>query len=92
MADTPDATEAASYADIQGEVNRHFSGSWEGFLKAVTNPAEILFFVYAGHCGKDKDKFQSWASRQGIPDDWMPRFYMTLTDDGELKPREEWAS
>jgi hypothetical protein len=90
MADTPEETEAGSYADIQGEVNKHFAGNWENFLKAVTNPAEILHFVFEAHCKKDRDKFAAWASRQGIPDDWLPRFYMTLDDDGDLKPKTEW--
>jgi|GEM_PF-2243841 len=90
MSGTPEETEAGSYADIQGEVNKHFSGNWEKFLLAVNNPAEILHFVFAGHCGKDREKLESWAKRQGIPEDWMPRFYMTLGEDGELKPKDEW--
>ncbi len=90
MADTPEETEAGSYADIQGEVNKHFAGDWKQFLLAVDNPAEILHFVFANHCKKDREKFEAWAKRQSVPDDWMPRFYMTLDDDGDLKPKAEW--
>ncbi len=90
MSDTPEPAEAASYADIQGEVNKHFAGNWENFLKGVNNPAEILHFVYENHCKKDRPKFEAWASRQKVPGDWLPRFYMALDEDGDLKPKEEW--
>lgn len=90
MGEMPEETEAGSYADIQGEVNKHFAGDWGAFLKAVNNPAEVLHFVFAGFCKKDREKFEAWAKRQSIPEDWMPRFYMTLNEDGDLKPKDEW--
>ncbi len=90
MSELPESTEASTYADVQSEVNRHFGGSWEGFLKAVSNPADILFFVYGTHFDKDREKFEAWSKRQSIPEDWIPRFFMTLTEDGELKPQVDW--
>lgn len=90
MADTPEETEAGSYADIQGEVNKHFAGDWKAFLLRVENPAEVLHFVFSNHCKMDREKFEGWGKRQGVPEDWFPRFYMTLDEDGGLKPKVEW--
>lgn len=90
MVDMPEQTEASSYADIQGEVNKHFGGDWQKFLLGVDNAAEILHFVFAGHCKKDRETFQGWGKRQGLPDEWFPRFYMALDEEGDLKPKNEW--
>ncbi len=90
MADTPESTEAASYADVQGEVNKHFAGDWQKFLLAVDNAAEVLHFVFEAHCKMDKAKFEGWAKRQGLPEEWAPRFYMALDENGDLKPKDAW--
>jgi hypothetical protein len=90
MADTPEETEAASYADIQGEVNKHFAGNWKKFLLAVNNPAEILHFVFANYCKRDKGAFEAWGKQQGVPEDWIPRFFMTLDEGDDLKPKDKW--
>jgi hypothetical protein len=82
----PESTEANSYPEIEAEVSKHFDGDWRKFLLAVENPAEVLHFVLKEHFGKDQGKFAAWAERKGLPRDWLPRFYMTLTDDGELGP------
>lgn len=80
----PPDTEAGAYHEVQAQVEAHFEGSWEGFLKAVQNPAEILHFVMWGHCGGDKEKFEGWATDKDLPPDWVPRFYGMLTPDGQL--------
>lgn len=90
MADTPEATEAGSYAEIQGEVNKHFGGDWKAFLLRVESPADILRFVFTTHCNTDREKFEAWGKRQGVPEEWFPRFYMALDENGEIKPRDEW--
>lgn len=81
----PPDSEADSYEALEVEVARHFEGSWEGFLKAVANPSEILHFVLHQHCAVDPAKFEAWAKEKQIPPGWVPRFYMTLTPDGQLK-------
>lgn len=87
MGDAPheeDTTEVETYDDIEVEVSNRFDGDWVRFLRAVTNPAEILHFVLAEHCDKDRDAFEKWAQSKELPPDWVPRFYGTLTADGEL--------
>lgn len=79
-------TEVESYDAMQAEVDKHFEGSWERFLKAVENASEILHFVLTRHCGTDAAKFEAWATEKQLPPGWVPRFYMTLTPDGKLKP------
>lgn len=78
-------TEVESYDAMQAEVDKHFEGSWERFLKAVQNPSEILHFVLTRHCATDPSKFEAWATEKQLPPGWVPRFYMTLTPDGKLK-------
>jgi hypothetical protein len=73
------------YDGIQSEVDKHFGGSWESFLKAVENPAEILHFVLTKHFALDQKKFETWANEQKFPPGWIQRFYSTLTPEGELK-------
>lgn len=98
MADEPEAEAPAEptapkhedkdvddYDGIQSEVDKHFGGSWESFLKAVENPAEILHFVLTKHFGLDQKKFEAWANEQKFPPGWISRFYSTLTPDGQLK-------
>lgn len=86
----PETQEVASYADIQGEVNKRFAGSWVDFLRAVRNPVEILFFVFDGHFERDREKLEAWGKRQSIPEDWLPRFYSALSPEGDLiAPPEE---
>jgi hypothetical protein len=82
----PDDVDVGSYADVQAEVDKHFEGSWEKFLKAVQNPAEVLHFVLVHECDKQPEKFEAWAKDKKLPPAWVPRFYGTLTADGELKP------
>jgi hypothetical protein len=82
----PPSTSAAAYHEVQAQVDQHFGGKWEEFLKAVQNPAEILHFVMWQHCGGDKAKFESWATDKALPPDWVPRFYGLLTSDGQLPP------
>lgn len=77
--------EAGSYLELQGEVDRSFGGSWEAFLKAVSNPAEILYFVLWRHCKGKAHKLEAWAKDKKIPDDWLPRFYGMLTPKGEFR-------
>jgi hypothetical protein len=79
-------TEAGSYVDLQREVDQHFDGSWERFLKAVRNPAEILYFVLWRQCGGQAHKIEAWAKDKQIPPDWLPRFYGMLTHDGKFRP------
>ncbi len=81
----PDDTEVDSYEAIAAEVDKHFEGSWERFLKAVQNPSEVLHFVLTRHCATDPTKFEAWAKEKELPPGWVPRFYMTLTADGQLK-------
>lgn len=79
-------TEAGSYVDLQREVDQHFDGSWEAFLKAVRNPAEILYFVLWRHCGGQAHKAEAWAKDKKLPPDWLPRFYGMLTHEGNFRP------
>lgn len=79
-------TEAGSYVDLQREVDQHFDGSWEKFLKAVANPAEILYFVLWRQCGGQASKIEAWAKDKQLPPDWLPRFYGMLTQDGQFRP------
>jgi hypothetical protein len=79
-------SEAGSYVDLQREVDKHFEGSWEKFLKAVRNPAEILYFVLWRQCGGKAHKIEAWAKDKQIPADWLPRFYGLLTQDGQFRP------
>ncbi|HWB76000.1 MAG TPA: hypothetical protein VG755_13620 [Nannocystaceae bacterium] len=81
----PDDTDVDSYEAICAEVDKHFEGNWERFLKAVQNPKEILHFVLTRHCNTDPTKFEAWAKEKELPPGWVPRFYMTLTADGQLK-------
>ncbi|MBK8241243.1 MAG: hypothetical protein KBB21_10005 [Nannocystaceae bacterium] len=88
VTDTPEDrqdTEVDTYEGMQAEVDRHFGGSWEQFLKALQNPAEVMHFVLTKHCGTDAAKFEAWAKEKELPAGWVPRFYMTLTPDGQLK-------
>lgn len=79
-------TEAGSYVDLQREVDQSFDGNWEGFLKAVSNPAEILYFVLWRHCDGQAHKIEAWAKDKKLPPDWLPRFYGLLTHDGQFRP------
>jgi hypothetical protein len=79
-------TEAGSYVDLQSEVDKTFAGSWEQFLKAVRNPAEILYFVLWRHCEGKADKVEAWANEKKLPPDWLPRFYGMLTHKGDFRP------
>lgn len=79
-------SDAESYAALQAEVDRHFDGKWDGFLKAVRNPAEILYFVLWNHCGGQAAKIEAWAKDKELPADWLPRFYGMLTNKGEFRP------
>lgn len=91
MTDEPQAhqdTEVDTYEGMQSEVDKHFEGSWERFLKAVQNASEVLHFVLTTHCATDDAKFQAWAASKELPPGWVQRFYMTLTADGRLKPIE----
>lgn len=81
-----DDTEAGSYVDLQKQVDAHFSGSWEGFLKALENPAEVLYFVLWRHCEGKADKMEAWAKDKELPPDWIPRFFGMLTHTGEFRP------
>lgn len=81
----PDDSEAGSYVELQREVDKHFGGSWEAFLKAVRNPAEILYFVLWRQCGGKSHKIEAWAKEKGIPADWLPRFYGMLKPDGQFR-------
>jgi hypothetical protein len=80
-------TEVDSYDAMQAEVDKHFEGSWERFLKAVQNASEVLHFVLTRHCGTDAARFEAWATEKQLPPGWVPRFFMTLTEDGQLKPQ-----
>jgi len=86
---TAEDTDAGSYEDIEREVFKHFEGSWEKFLKALRNPADILHFVMARKFGKDKVAFEAWAKEKQLPGNWVPRFYGLLDADGEFLPRPE---
>jgi hypothetical protein len=81
----PDDSEAGSYVELQREVDTHFAGSWENFLKAVRNPAEILYFVLWRQCDGKSHKMESWAKDKGLPGDWLPRFYGMLTPQGQFR-------
>ena len=81
----PADSEAGSYVELQREVDKHFAGSWEGFLKAVRNPAEVLYFVLWRQCDGKAHKMETWAKEKGIPADWLPRFYGMLTPDGQFR-------
>jgi hypothetical protein len=85
----PEDTDADTYDAVQAEVDKHFEGSWERFLKAVENPAEILHFVLHNHCAVDAGKFIAWAKEKQLPPDWVPRFFSVLTPKGELKKTPE---
>jgi hypothetical protein len=85
---TPEKHEDADvndYDGIQAEVDKHFEGNWERFLKAVENPVEILHFVLKQHFGLDQHKFENWAKEKQFPPGWIARFYSTLTPEGEIK-------
>lgn len=81
----PDDSEAGSYVDVQREVDKHFAGSWENFLKAVRNPAEILYFVLWRQCDGKADKLRSWAAEKKLPADWVPRFFGMLDPKGQFR-------
>jgi hypothetical protein len=81
----PDDTEVDTYDAMAAEVDKHFEGSWERFLKAVQNPSEVMHFVLTRHCATDPSKFEAWAKEKELPPGWVPRIYMTLTADGQLK-------
>ncbi len=86
--DTPPAHEdaqATNYEDIEAEVNKHFEGKWDGFFKAVSNPAEIMHFILHNKCDGKAETFEAWAKEKDLPTDWLGRFFSTLTQDGELK-------
>jgi hypothetical protein len=90
MSDLPaEGPDVNTYAEIQTEVDKHFAGDWEKFLKAVANPAEILHFILKEEFELDKTKFESWAQEKKLPGDWVPRFYSTLTAEGELTGKKE---
>ncbi len=78
-------TDVDSYEAMQAEVDKHFEGSWERFLKAVQNASEVLHFVLTHHCGTDPTRFEAWATEKQLPAGWVPRFFTTLTADGQLK-------
>lgn len=82
--EVPEDTDVGSYAEVQAEVDKHFGGDWAQFLKAVQNPAEVLHFVLVHECGKEPERFEAWAKDKGLPPDWVPRFYGTLTPEGDL--------
>lgn len=79
-------SEAGTYAELQREVDQHFDGKWDGFLKAVRNPAEVLYFILWNHCDGKAPKIEAWAKKHELPDDWLPRFYGMLTQAGEFRP------
>jgi hypothetical protein len=81
----PDDSEVGSYLDVQAEVDKHFAGDWEKFLKAVRNPAEILYFVLWRQCDGKAHKLEAWAKDKGLPADWLPRFYGMLKPDGQFR-------
>lgn len=81
-----DDTEAGSYVDLQKEVDRNFKGNWGDFLKAVQNPAEILYFVLWRQCDGKADKIEAWSKEKDLPPDWMPRFFGMLTHEGKFRP------
>jgi hypothetical protein len=81
----PDDSEAGSYLELQQEVEKHFGGSWEAFLKAVRNPAEILYFVLWRLCEGKATKLEAWAKEKKLPADWLPRFYGMLAPDGQFR-------
>lgn len=81
----PDDSEAGSYVEVQREVDKHFGGSWEAFLKAVRNPAEILYFVLWRQCDGKADKLRSWATEKQLPADWVPRFFGMLDPKGHFR-------
>lgn len=85
----PPTASAGAYHEIQSEVDAHFGGDWERFLKALSNPAEILHFVLWQHCQGGKEKFEAWATSKKLPPDWVPRFYGLLTPEGHLPARDE---
>ncbi len=87
MSDQPqrDDSEAGSYDSLQAEVDQHFGGKWDPFLKAVRNPAEILYFVLWNHCDGKAAKIEAWAKEKELPPDWLPRFYGMLTPKGEFR-------
>jgi len=78
-------TDVDNYDGLQAEVDKHFEGSWERFLKAVENPAEILHFVLKHHFALNQRDFEAWAKEKQFPPGWIARFYSTLTPEGELK-------
>jgi hypothetical protein len=78
-------SEAGSYVELQREVDTHFAGSWESFLKAVRNPAEVLYFVLWRLCDGKAHKLEAWAKEKALPADWLPRFYGMLTPDGQFR-------
>lgn len=79
-------SEAGSYDDLQAEVDRSFNGKWDDFLKAVANPAEVLFFVLWNKCSGKASEIEAWAKDVDLPPDWLPRFYGMLTPKGEFRP------
>ena len=87
MSDQPqrDDSEAGSYDSLQAEVDKHFGGKWDPFLKAVRNPAEILYFVLWSQCEGKAANIEAWAKEKELPPDWLPRFYGMLTPKGEVR-------
>ena len=81
----PDDSEVGSYLDVQAEVDKHFAGDWEKFLKAVRNPAEILHFVLWRQCDGKADNLRSWAAEKKLPADWVPRFFGMLDPKGYFR-------
>ena len=63
----PENTAAASFDDVQMQVDTHFQGSWGTFLDRVQNPLDIMRFVLASGFNSDHHAFQDWASTNGIP-------------------------
>lgn len=78
-------SDAESYAALEQEVAKHFGGKWDDFLKAVRNPAEILYFVLWNHCEGQAPKIEAWAKEKELPADWLPRFYGMLTEKGDFR-------
>jgi len=81
----PEDSDADSYVGLQAEVDEHFAGNWADFLKAVRNPAEILYFVLWRLCDGKAHKLEAWAKEKQLPADWLPRFYGMLTPDGQFR-------
>ncbi len=82
---------AGALADIQAEIDRHFTGLWPAFLEAVENPVSILTFLLEREFHGDKREFAGWAETQQIGSKLINAVLDAVDDSGESPVPEKSA-